>query len=260
MKTIALVNNKGGVGKTTSSANLAAYLSYIGKRVLLVDTDGQSNLTQHFNIYTVERSICDAYSDYLKDPQNAKAPLVKINENLYLVPASRGLNNMEKLLTTFSNNQSVLKKLLKPFQDKFDYCIIDCPPSLGLLTDNAIIASDSIVIPVEAAQFSINGVTGIVEYLNNLKYHHDLDIELTGAFMAKYDERKSITVAVNEQARKIFGNTMFNTVVRINTAIEQAQADGEDIFTYSKDSNSALDYADLSEELLKRLESNTVNA
>lgn len=260
MKTFAFVNNKGGVSKTSSSANVGAYMSYIEKRVLLIDTDAQGNLTQHFNFYNVEKSLYDAYKDFKRMGKRASVPILQKSKNLYIIPASRKLADMERELVTYNNNQRVLQKLLEPLQEHFDLCIIDCPPSLGLLTDNAVVASDGVIIPIEASQFSLNGVEGIMEYLKNIRLHNDLTFDITGVFMAKFDERKSISTAVHEQVKKYFQDRMFKTVVRTNTEIEKAQANGEDIFVFAKNSNSAYDYGSLSNEILDRinLETETV--
>lgn len=255
MITIAVVNNKGGVSKTSSTANIGAYLAYTDKKTLLVDTDPQSNLTQHFNFYEVERSLYNAYLDFKELDIDTKAPILKINDNLYILPASRELSKTERELVTYNNNQQVLKKILKPFQKYFDFCLIDCPPSLGLLTDNAIVSSESVIIPIEASQFSLNGVGGIVDYLKRLKHHNDLDFEISGVFMAKFDERKSISFAVQDEIKKYFKDKMFKTFIRTNTDIEKAQANGQDVFMFAKNSHSALDYANLTEEILKRVES-----
>lgn len=259
MKTIAILNNKGGVAKTTTTANVGAYLAYLEHRVLLIDCDAQANLTQHFNFYdNIEKSLYNAFYDLKFNSKEAKLPIIKINDNLFLTPSENRLREIEDLLTTYGDPSRALKKLLKPFKDHFDYCLIDLPPSLGNLTKNAVFAADGVIIPIEAGQFSLNGVTNIVAYLEELKNDGDLDFDIIGAFMSKYDERKSISVAVKEKVREYFKDKMFDTSIRINTDIEKAQANGEDIFMFARNSHSALDYGKLSDEILKRLEPQTV--
>lgn len=260
---IATVNNKGGVAKTTTTANVGACLSYLGYKVLLVDSDPQSNLTQHFNFYDgFERSIYNAYSDARKKPRESKLPIINIpkNNNLFLVPSSPKLRNTERELVNYAEPNRVLKKILKNYSDGFDVCIIDLPPSLGGLTTNAIFACDQVLIPIEAGQFSINGVTEIMQYLQELREEADLDFDLLGAFMSKFDVRTSISFAAQEEVSGYFKEKMFNTYVRINTDIAKAQTHGEDIYMFSRNSNSAKDYEELTKEILVRLELVTVNA
>lgn len=253
MRILSDLNNKGGVAKTSSAANLGSYMSYLDHKVLLVDTDPQANLTQHFNFYNVDYSLADAYRDFEANG-DTKLPLLQITENLFIVPSSRDLNRVEREMTAYNNNQERLALLLEPLKEHFDICIIDCPPSLGLLTDNAVVASDSVIIPIEAAQFSLNGVEGIVEYLDRLKRtKRGLNFEIAGVFMTRFDIREGISFAVQNEIKKYFKDLMFETVIRVNTDIKKAQANGENIFVYAKNSNSALDYAQLGNELLARL-------
>lgn len=254
MKTISIVNNKGGVAKTSSAVNIGAYLAYKGYKVLLVDTDSQSNLTQHLNFYDVKKSLYNAYQDYKDLGGKTKAPIIQHEENtnLYILPASKRLRETERELVTYNANQNVLSKILKPLQEYFDFCFIDCPPALGLLTDNAIVASDSVIIPIEASQFSLNGVEAIIGYLDDLKLHNDLTFDIAGVFMSKFDVRESISEVVKTEIQKYFHKLMFNTSIRINTDIKKAQANGKDIFVFAGDSNSAIDYSNLADEIIQR--------
>lgn len=254
MKVISVVNNKGGVSKTSSAANIGAYLSYNQHKVLLVDSDPQANLTQHFNFYEINQSISNSYEEMAAHmKREIKLPLLEVNENLFIVPSAPELREVEKNLVTRQFKETFLKKLLAPLQDHFDYCIIDCPPSLGVLTDNAIFASDGVIIPIESSVFSLNGVKTIVSYFEQLKFSANLDFEIIGVFMAKFDVRNSISRAVKQEVEAFFGDKMFDTSVRINVAITDAQANGMDVFRYSRDCNSALDYARLSDEIVARL-------
>jgi chromosome partitioning protein len=256
MKTISVVNNKGGVAKTSSAANIGACLSHHGHKVLLVDTDPQANLTQHFGYYEddVTTSINNAYESYIDKDRSAQVPVIKHSNELYIVPSDQKLKETEKRLVMVNNNQNVLRKLLDPIRDIFDYCIIDCPPSLGFLTDNALVASDQILLPIEAGMFSLNGIKNIINHLNEIKYDHNLNFEILGAFMTKYDVRLGISEAVRQEVQKQFGDKFFDRVIRTNVAIADAQANGEDVFTFSRTSNAALDYGDLTTQILKRLE------
>jgi len=256
MHIFSIINNKGGVAKTSSVANLGAYFSYLEKKTLIVDTDPQSNLTQHFDSslekFNIKRTLYHAYVDFKEYGIKTEIPIYKINPFLYIVPASNELASMEKELATYNNNQGILTKLLKQFYDHFEFCFIDCPPSLGFLTDNAIVACNSVIIPIEASAFSYKGVDTIINYLEKLKLHNDLYFNLSGVFMSKFDIRESISEAVLSEVKDKFKHLMFNTQIRINTDIKKAQANGEDIFIFSRNSNSAKDYADLADEILER--------
>ncbi len=251
MNTLAIVNNKGGVAKTSSAANIGACMSFLGFKVLLVDSDPQANLTQHFGYYDVTTSIYDAYKAVIEKAKDMP-PLIKHSEELYILPSSMALKDMEKLLVTQNANQGVLKRLLKPLQESFDYCLIDCPPSLGLLTDNALAACDSILMPVEAGIFSLNGVKSMVQYFNDLKEDLDLKYNILGVFMTNFDQRLGISGAVRKELESYFGDSLFERVVRTNVAIKDAQANGQDVFTYSKSSNAALDYGELTKQIINR--------
>lgn len=253
MKTIAMVNNKGGVAKTSTAANLGAFFANQGNKVLLLDIDPQANLTQHFNFYEPGHSVFNSFTDFKEKGADAKLPLLEVTENLYLVPASPELKEMEKLLVTYNGRERVLRKLLKPFEDLFDFCIIDCPPSLGTLTDNAIASCTGVIIPIEASVFSLNGVKTIMKYLSTIKDDLELDFDIVGVFMAKFDKRTSIATMVKNEVQKYFGENMFDTVVRINIAVSEAQANGVDVFSYDKRCNAAIDYARLGNEILKRM-------
>lgn len=254
MKTIAIINNKGGVAKTTTTANVGAFLSYNGYKVLLIDSDSQANLTQHFNFYDeIEATLYDAYQKIKEAPKEAQLPLVKVYNNLFLVPSTDKLREIEDLLITYHDPARALKKLIRPLKEHFDFCLIDLPPALGNLTKNAVFACDGVIIPIEAGQFSLNGVTNIVSFLEEVKEEGDLDFDIIGAFMTKYDERKNISVAVKDQVAQMFGERMFKNVIRTNTDIEKAQANGQDIFRYARNSNSAMDYGNLADELLEKV-------
>lgn len=252
MKTIAVVNNKGGVTKTTSAANIGACLAYLGHSVLLIDSDGQANLSQHFNFYgdNIESTLLTAYRG-AKKKKGVELPLHGIRDNLYIVPAELELKEMEDQLTSYGDPARVLTGLTKQYADLFDYCIIDCPPALGNLTKNAIFASDSVIIPIAPGQFSVNGVDNIIGYLAELKMATEFDI--LGVFVAKYDARTKISEKTLSEVSDAFEGLMFDTVIRVNTDIENAQVEGKDIFSFSKRSHSAADYQGLTKEILARL-------
>ncbi len=254
MKTISFVNNKGGVAKTSSTANIGAYLSYSGYKVLLIDSDPQANLTQHFGQYDITISLNDAYAQVVAKKENIKLPILQLTDNLFLSPASGELREMEKALVVENARERVLKKLLRPLESAFDFCLIDCPPSLGLLTDNAIAASDYILLPIAANVFSLNGIKSIVKHFQDLKFDLELSFDILGAFMTNYDSQLTISKATRENVELAFKDKFYSTMIRKNTAIEKAQAEGQDIFKYDRTSHAALDYGELSNEILKSIQ------
>lgn len=248
MKVISVVNHKGGVGKTTSVANIGAYFASKGYKTLLIDIDSQCNLTQHFGFYNPAKSIYNAFMD----KEKGKLPLIEINEKLFLVPSSREFEKMNTELVGRIAWESILKRLLSPLEPLFDYCLIDCPPSLGLITQNALIASRYAVIPIEAEFFSYNGIKSIVGALREVKQvGHDLDI--TGVFMTKFDKRKVIAQKIQGEVLNYFGEILINIPIRDNISLSEAQSNGKDIFTYAPSSYGAEDYKKISDVLLKRL-------
>ncbi len=248
MKTIAVINHKGGVGKTTSAANIGAYFANKGYKTLLVDIDSQCNLTQHFGFYSPAKSIYNAFAD----KENGKLPLIEVNEKLFLVPSSREFEKMNTELVGRISWESILKRLLAPLEGLFDFCLIDCPPSLGLITQNALVASNYAIIPIEAEFFSFNGIKSIVAALNEVKQvGHDL--EISGVFMTKFDKRKVISKTIRSEVESFFGKIYIDVPVRDNITLSEAQSDGKDIFAYDPSSNGAEDYKKISEELLNRL-------
>ncbi|NLT49457.1 MAG: ParA family protein [Ignavibacteria bacterium] len=256
MITIALINNKGGVAKTTSTASIGAYMSYIGKKVLMIDSDPQANLTAHFNFKKEEQTIYTAFKDFKEDPENAKLPLLKINDCLYLVPSEPDFERIRENVFNYAEPNRILQRLLMPFKEHFDVCLIDLPPAKDVYAKNALFACDGVLIPIQASKFSLDGVNSLVSFLMKLKKEGFLNFEIIGSFLSMYDERKSISTAVKDVVAEFFKEKMFSTVIRINTDIEKAQANGEDIFMFAKNSNSAADYGKLTEELMKRINLN----
>lgn len=248
MKTISILNHKGGVGKTTSAANVGAYFASKGYKTLLVDIDSQCNLTQHFGFYNPQKSIYNAFVD----KENGKLPLIQVNEKLFLVPASREFEKMNTELVGRMSWESVLKRLLSPMEAMFDFCLIDCPPSLGLITQNALVASTYALIPIEAEFFSFNGIKSIVSALNEIK-HLGHKIDIVGVFMTKFDRRKVISKTIKSEVEEFFGNIFIDHPVRENVSLTESQSDGKDIFSYAPESKGAEDYRKISETILKRI-------
>ncbi len=238
-KVITLANFKGGVGKTTSAINIGAGLSNKGKRVLLIDLDPQFNLTQSLGVQEPEQTIYHALI--------GKEPLqpIKINKKLDLIASSLDLIKAEIELSGEFKREFILSKLLEPIKSSYDFIIIDCPPALGLLTLNSFVASDSIIIPIEAEYLALKGYSILREAIGKV------GLEIDRVFITKYDNRKVLNRNVSESIKESLGDKVFKTVIRDNIALAEAPAQGVDIFSYDNKSHGAEDYKNLCNEIIK---------
>lgn len=244
---ISIANHKGGVGKTTAVASTGAALANRGHRVLLVDLDAQANLTASLPVSADEgRTIYEA----LKERDGL--PILKVRDNLGLVPASLDLAGVELQLSGMMSREFILKDLLEPVAKDYDFILLDCPPSLGLIAVNAFVASTDVIIPLTAEALPYKGLTMINEVLEMVRKRLNPSLRLTGIVLSRWAGRK-LNKIVEESLRYNYGAVVFDTKIRENIAIAEAPLSKEDIFTYSKDSNGAKDYEAMTEELLRRL-------
>ncbi len=248
-RTIAISNHKGGVGKTTTVVNLAAGLAKMGRKVLVVDLDPQANLTFSFGVSKVEESIYDALKGNIET-----VPTISVRENLYLVPSSLDLAGAEMELNSEAGREFILKEILDPVKDNYDYVLIDCPPSLGLLTINAFTAADEVVIPIQAHFLAIKGLTKILEVINKVRRRLNPDVQISGVIITLYDKRKILHRDIEETIKTYFKDKVYNTKIRENISLAEAPAQGADIFSYSSNSKGAQDYYNLTLEFLSRHE------
>lgn len=247
MKIISFTNHKGGTGKTTSTINIGAALAKSGKKILLIDFDPQSNLTQSFGIVNPRLCVYNSLSS------NLPLPIFNINDNLDLVPSSLNLSGIELELSARMARETYLKKLLLELKNKYDYVLVDCPPSLGLLTINVLVASDQILIPMEAEYLSFRGVNGIVGISNSVKEHFNPNLNISGVFLTKYNRQRKLTQEIENSIHKYFGSVLLDSKIRVNVALAESQASGVDIFQYDSLSNGAKDYQALVDELTTKL-------
>ena len=246
-KIIAIANHKGGVGKTTSVANIGAALARKGKRVLLLDLDAQQNLTFFFlKEDEVETSIYDALRG------EAALPIVNVKENLDLTPSSIDLARAELDLSGRIAREYILKNLLADVKDNYDYILLDCPPSLGIITYNALVAATDLYIVLTAEALPYKGLTMLEEVVGELKALNK-DLEVSGVFITRYNNR-SLNNIVVEQIRERYGSKVFSTKIRENIAVAEAPLMGKDIFSYAPECNGAKDYEALTDEIIKRME------
>lgn len=247
MKKIVVVNNKGGIGKTTSVQNISACLARNGKKTLILDLDPQTNLSESFGIFGVEPNMFHSFSS------GAPLNLIPIYENLTIVPSSIDFAGIEIEISQKIRREYILEKLLKPLESQFDYCVMDCPPSLGLITINALTAGDYVLIPLEAEYLAYRGLDTIRDLISNVKTEINDRLVIAGVFFTKIKPTLSLTKAITEEVSKIFGDTLLKSSIRVNVALAESQSNGKDIFAYDPESNGARDYKKLVDEIAKRI-------
>ena len=245
MRTISFANNKGGVGKTTSVLNIGAGLARSGKRVLLIDLDPQMNLSQGLGVRTSDRSVYDAMSG------RCRLTPVQVSENLFLVPSSPDLTRVESEFITRIGGQVRLRKLLSEVEG-FDVCLIDCPPSLGLLTTNSFSCSDDVIVPLTPQFFSVQGIVKLNETIEEVRETLNPNLKLSGILLTLFNRQKLVHRDIASSIEEMFGEVLFRTRIRSSVAIEEAPHQGLDIFRYSPNSNGAKDYQGVVEEFLNR--------
>lgn len=247
-KIIAVVNHKGGVGKTTTTVNLGAALAQLGKQVLLVDMDSQQNLTT--SLMPEESVTTSIYDSFIN---SAPLPIVKISEGLSLCPSELALAAAELQLQSRIYRESLLKKLLNKVQNQYDYIFIDCPPSLGLFTVNAMVAATDVLLPLTGETLPLRGVIMLDETLNDVIQNANPELKITGVIIQRYNNRK-LNNEVIDAIKSKYGSIVFNTKIRECIALAEAPAAHCSIFGYDDKSNGALDYMALAKEFLKRAE------
>ncbi len=245
---VAISNHKGGVGKTTTTVNLGAGLAKLGKKILLVDLDPQANLSQCYGITKPEVTVYEA----LKSEEELKT--VKADENLFVAPSSLDLAGAEMELNSEAGREYLLKEIITPIKDDYDYIFVDCPPSLGLLTLNAFTCADEVIIPIQAHFLAIKGLTKIIEVINKIKRRINQNLEISGVVITLYDKRKILHRDIEETIKTYFKEKVYNTKIRQNIALAEAPTQGVDIFRYAISSPGADDYWDLAQEFLERHE------
>lgn len=253
MKVIAIANFKGGVGKTTTAINLAAGLKNCGHGVLLVDVDPQANLTQSLGLTgEVSNAI---YSVLHKEAMGEKTRLIDAlvqTSGLDLIPASLDLASAELEMASVYGREHILSQLIAPLEG-YDFVFIDCPPSMGMLTINALVASDYVLIPLQAEFLPLKGARSFLKHMKMIRKLNK-KIELLGFVLTKYDARKKMNRQIKQEIETEFSAAkVFRTPIRVNIALANAQENGMDIFTYDTSANGALDYADLTTEFVARM-------
>ncbi len=250
-RVIAVANQKGGVGKTTTCINLAASLVATRRHVLVVDLDPQGNATTGSGIdkLELENSVLDVLTG-----QASLVDAMQFSESCgyQLLPANRDLTAAEVLLLDMPQREQQLKKMLEPVRSNYDYILIDCPPSLNMLTINALVAADSVLIPMQCEYYALEGLTDLIGSIRRITENLNPGLEMEGILRTMYDPRLSLTVDVSQQLQQHFGDKLFDTVIPRNVRLAEAPSHGMAVLAYDKQSRGALAYLALAGELSRR--------
>ncbi|WP_427340772.1 ParA family protein [Caloranaerobacter sp. DY30410] len=250
---ISIFNQKGGIGKSTTTVNLGAALAEKGKKVLLVDMDPQANTTVSVGIDDEELEI--TIYDLLTEKKVKKERILEViqetsYERLHVLPSDITLSNAEITLSNAISRETILSRVLEQIRKDYDFILIDCPPSLGLLSINSLVASDGIIIPVATSFFSIKGIKHLLNTITLIQDNLKPQLEIMGVLITMFDKRKNIAKSIKSDLIKTFGDKVFDSVIRVNSQIEYAQDNRIPIIYYNKTCNGYIDYMNFAEEVL----------
>lgn len=250
-KVLAVVNQKGGVGKSTTAVNLAAALGQAGRKVLLLDLDPQGNATSGFGLNKNQRELC-VYNALLGDtPLEAIIEPVEI-EHVFVAPATIQLAGAEIELVSAMSREGRLKSILRPVLADFEYIIVDCPPSLGLLTVNALTAAEGLLIPIQCEYYALEGLSKLLDSVRLVKTHLNPSLEVFGVVMTMYDSRTRLAQQVVEEVRDFFEDKVFETLIPRTVRLSEAPSFGQPVMLYDPNGKGANAYRNLAKEVMDR--------
>jgi len=248
-KVLAVANQKGGVGKTTTSINLSASLAFLGKKTLLIDNDPQGNATSGLGVdkWTVDKSIYDAL---INDVDIKEAIISTMLDKLFLCPSNIQLAGAEIELVSQMMRENRLRNAIESIRNDYDYIIIDCPPSLGLLTLNSLVAADTILVPIQCEYYALEGLKQLMKTVTLVQKHLNPNLRVEGVVMTMYDSRTNLSFQVVESVREHFSDRVYRTIIPRNVRLSEAPSHGLPIILYDKDSKGAISYMELAEEVI----------
>ena len=250
-KIIAIANQKGGVGKTTTSVNLAASLGVLEKKVLLIDADPQANATSGLGI-DVEEVVSGSYQVIEHTVKAQDAIVATTSPNVDIIPAHIDLVAIEIELVDKPNRESMLKSAIINLKEDYDYILIDCAPSLGLLTLNALTASDAVIIPIQCEYFALEGLGKLLNTIKSVQKIHNPELDIEGLLLTMYDSRLRLSNQVVDEVKKHFTEMVFKTIIHRNVRLGEAPSHGESIISYDAGSTGANNYLSLAQELIEK--------
>ena len=250
-KIVAFLNQKGGVGKTTTCVNMAGYLAQMGKKVLLLDIDPQGNASSSVGIEKDSKPKT-IYHVIVDDNTIDEVILPTKIDNLHVIPADVDLAGAEIELVQMNNREKVVRNILRKIKDKYDYILIDCPPSLGLITVNALTASDSVLIPIQCEYFALEGLSQLMYTIKLVKKHLNENIEVEGVVLTMKDNRSNLDQSVSNDINNYFKEKVYKTIIPRNVRLAEAPSFGEPIVIYDQKCTGAVAYKNLTEEFLKK--------
>ena len=251
-KIIAFANQKGGVGKTTSTVNIAASLGVLGKKVLIIDLDPQGNATSGVGIS--KKSLKYTMRDVISEGTDVDDVIMKTEfDNLWVLPANISLAGCEFDLYEMENSEFHMREILDPLRKEFDYIVIDCPPSLGMLTINAMTAADGVIIPMQCEFYALEGLSQLMITVSRIKQHYNAKLNIAGILVTMYNSRLLLSVQVISELKKHYADKLFSTTISRNVKLSEAPGFGVPVYYHDRRSKGAQEYLDVAKELIERI-------